>query len=126
MSDNIHVSVEISCIRASIGVGNQYKDFFKVMQDSAACFQLFRFKLFFYDNRNLDRAAKHFGRLTPIMQFTRISSICIRVIVRACYARCYPCSNINRPSLQTTFQMLKIADRYLLSLPHTASLSHIA
>ena len=61
MSYYIFVSVEISCIMASIRVENQYDDFVKVMQDSTACFHLLRFYIFIlYDNRSLDRAAKHF------------------------------------------------------------------
>ena len=34
MSYNILVSVEISCIKASIRMENKYNDFIKVMQDS--------------------------------------------------------------------------------------------
>ena len=43
----ILVSVEILCIRASIRQENQYDDFVSVMQDSTACFHLFRFYINF-------------------------------------------------------------------------------
>ena len=43
----ILISVEVSCIQASIRVENQYDDLVKVMQDSTGCFHLFRFYIHF-------------------------------------------------------------------------------
>ena len=57
MSYYILVSMEISCIQASIRVENQYNDFvMQVMQDREV-FIYFVFVFILYDNRSLDPAA---------------------------------------------------------------------
>ena len=45
-----------------------------IMQDSTACFYLFRLYIHLYDNRSLDRAAKHYGRFTPVFVWRLCSS----------------------------------------------------
>ena len=93
MSYYILSSGEISCIRASIRVENQYDDFVNVMQDSIARFHLFRFYIHFIRQLLIGSSHKalweiHTNFCLTTMQFTRISSIRICVIVRICWA-CY-------------------------------------
>ena len=49
-----------------VRVENQYDDFVKAMQDSMAFFIYLGFIFILYDNGSLDRAAKDYGRLSPI------------------------------------------------------------
>ena len=75
-----------------IRMENQYDDFLKVMQDNAACFHLFRFYIHFTQQPKFGSSRKalwetHTNFWLTTMQFTRISSIRIRVIVRSCCAR---------------------------------------
>ena len=88
----ILVSVEISWLRASIMEENKYDDFVKVMQDSTVCFHLFRLHNHFIRQPMFGSSHKalweiHINSCLTIMQFTRISSLCIGVIVRACCTR---------------------------------------
>ena len=71
----ITLSLDVSCIRASIRLKNQYDVFVKVMQYVKACFQPFRSYILFKRQPLVGGAAKHYGRFTPIfaIQFTRIS-----------------------------------------------------